>query len=628
MSKIYSFDVFDTCIVRSSGNSKYVYSLLAKKILGECASMTQISDFEKLRIEGESKARKAILTGAIEEVTLDEIYRYCDFCTLTTTNKEEIKSAELSIEESLLFPNLKIKDEIKKLRESSYLIAFISDMYLPKSFISHVLKKYEIMNDGDKLYVSSDKKLTKASGNLYKLFMLDLNISAKQLVHTGDNNLSDYKVPKSLGIRANLCSYKYTYYENIVRKHFLPNCDTCKMAGISRAIRLSHEDTPYVLFASDFVAPIYVTFVYHILADAKQKGLTDIYFLARDGQIFYNIAKVFGSVFPEIGMHYLYVSRKSLYLPSLVNINKEGIKKRITSLEDARLIDILDRFQMNLEYEKFAKYESYHGNELLDTLMKDSSFVDSITVIRDLQRRLVLQYFAEQGLTSGNNAIVDLSGTRKCHDAINTILNSSGSKTVFGYYFDVLSDRLTGCDYEALYTEDYFKFNRLNIQKSPQLIFEQYFSIANHNSTVGYGISADGKVAPILDNSEVRDHTKQLIYDTNVSVCQEYAEQFKSLIFEPQNKYLNYFAMNSYSYFFYAPDPYVLKALDNMTIAETEVKNLKLFLNSNVFSIIRNKSSLWTFGDIMYHCRLKSIVLFFLRIIYSIRKHKKQNIIF
>lgn len=627
MTNIYSFDVFDTCLVRSCGNSRYVYSLLAKEILGGGASISQISDFEKLRIDGETKARRAVLTEDIEEVTLDEIYHFCDFSTLTSTINEKIKHTELSIEESLLFPNLKIKDEINRLHKSSCRIAFISDMYLPKSFISHILKKYDFMKDGDVLYVSSDKKLTKSSGKLYKLFLNDLNISAKQLVHTGDNKLGDYKVPKKLGIKANLCSYKYTYYENIMREHFLPNYDTCKMAGISRAIRLSRGDNPYVLFAADFIAPIYVTFVYLILADAKQKGLTDVYFLARDGQIFFHIAKVFKTVFPEIGIHYLYVSRKSLYLPSLVNINKEDIEKRITSLEDARLIDILDRFQMNAEYEKFAKYESFHGIELLDALMKDSNFVDSITVNRDLQRRLVLQYFSEQGLTTGNNAIVDLSGTRKCHDAINTILNSTGSKSVFGYYFDVLSNRLTGRDYKSLYSEEYFLFNRLNIQKSPQLIFEQYFSIANHNSTVGYSIGAEGRIIPIFDNSEVRDHIKQLIYDTNVSVCKEYAKQFTALVFEPSNSYLNYFAMHSFASFLYAPDNNLLKALDDMTIAETEVKTMKVFQTASIFSIIRNKKSLWLYGDIIYHCRIKSLVLL-LRFLYSIRKNKYQNRIY
>ena len=58
-------------------------------------------------------------------------------------------------------------------------LIFTSDMYLPKDVIQKILDKNGYV-DNDKLYLSSEVKLTKARGALYKYVLDDLKLSEKE----------------------------------------------------------------------------------------------------------------------------------------------------------------------------------------------------------------------------------------------------------------------------------------------------------------------------------------------------------------------------------------------------------------------------------------------------------------
>lgn len=72
-------------------------------------------------------------------------------------------------------------------------------MYLPKSFLEDVL----VSNGFDsftKFYLSSDIKLAKYTGNLFKYIINDLLVNPQDIIHIGDSLLSDVEQPKKLGI--------------------------------------------------------------------------------------------------------------------------------------------------------------------------------------------------------------------------------------------------------------------------------------------------------------------------------------------------------------------------------------------------------------------------------------------
>lgn len=90
----YSFDIFDTCLIRSCGFSHNVFDLLAIKVLGEKSDWNQRADFVNIRL----KAEKQIRNQKEEEITLQEIYNLCDFSGITDVSPEKIAEMEMEIE--------------------------------------------------------------------------------------------------------------------------------------------------------------------------------------------------------------------------------------------------------------------------------------------------------------------------------------------------------------------------------------------------------------------------------------------------------------------------------------------------------------------------------------------------
>ncbi len=177
----FSFDIFDTCLIRSCGFAHNVFDLLAIKILGENSSESVRADFVNIRISGEKIAR----TKKATEVTLNDIYNACDFSGLTSTTNQDIARAEILIEEKVLVGVKSIKKQIDKLHESGHKIYYISDMYLPETFLKEVLIEQGFWKNGDQLYVSCVSGKTKSTGELFDFVAQENNINFKQWHHWG-----------------------------------------------------------------------------------------------------------------------------------------------------------------------------------------------------------------------------------------------------------------------------------------------------------------------------------------------------------------------------------------------------------------------------------------------------------
>lgn len=74
-------------------------------------------------------------------------------------------------------------------------------MYYDENFIQSLLDKCGIKGY-DKLYVSPTYNLTKHCGKLFKLVFDELSYKKYEILHIGDNLLSDYEMPLSYGIKA------------------------------------------------------------------------------------------------------------------------------------------------------------------------------------------------------------------------------------------------------------------------------------------------------------------------------------------------------------------------------------------------------------------------------------------
>lgn len=192
--KVVSFDLYDTLIKRRVSNPHRVFDIIGEKVFKNYGII--IKDFKRIRINAEKLARKH---ADGKEVTLDMIYQNVQ--GVDTDIIIQMKQLELDTEIEICELNVEVAKTFYRLLQEEYTIIITSDMYLPIDTISIILNKCKV-EGFYKLYLSSEIGYTKRTGKLYDYIVNDLALDKKNLLHIGDNPISDYLVPKLKGINA------------------------------------------------------------------------------------------------------------------------------------------------------------------------------------------------------------------------------------------------------------------------------------------------------------------------------------------------------------------------------------------------------------------------------------------
>lgn len=303
MKLLYSFDVFDTCLCRWCGEPRLLYDVLSLKLqeaMGETCNEQMRQLFVVARMEAAGRS-------------LQEIYNVVSQTFPLPFRPERMAEMEMEVERLMLAPILETSRLIKDLRKKGS-ICFISDMYLPSSFIKEILVEHGFFQEGDRLYVSDELGAWKHDGSLYRLVREKEGVSFRHWHHYGDNRHSDYVIPRRLGIHAHLLQFGYLSYETSWRKQpELGYQSQAILAGVARAVRLSvNAPDAQKAFVCDVSVPLLMSWVGKIMQDCVNQGVKSLYFCARDTHTAYLIARQFQSCFPEVSVHYLFVSRNAL----------------------------------------------------------------------------------------------------------------------------------------------------------------------------------------------------------------------------------------------------------------------------------------------------------------------------
>lgn len=426
--KYVSFDIFDTLIKRPFYEPKDLFILL-NKYFREYTNGVSGMDFSKIRVYCENLAREQIESEECQDVTLDEIYK--------TIEKQY--GIEKDVIEKL--KNKEIEYEIRFCDRRNtgyelYLLAlamgkkviFTSDMYLSKEVIQKILEKNGYI-DNEKLYLSSEIKLSKGRGDLFKYVLNNLQINPEEMIHIGDNYWSDVTKPKELGINAMHLpkAIDVAFNEekvNCLSKMFVQsmpfwrdNVASMEFVGIRTMLAMAmnkYFDNPYRSFnkSSDFNADPYLIGYYvlgmytfaiskWLLDKTANKGYKNMVFMARDGYLpmeAYKIMKKFYKDAPE--EKYLYVSRKALVpitiinkldfykLPECINVTNHTPIEILQYLKDClkENVDIYEVFSKNnidpdkkleniMNFNKFIKV-------VIDNLYDEAKHLKQLNILR------------------------------------------------------------------------------------------------------------------------------------------------------------------------------------------------------------------------------------------------------
>jgi len=342
--KVVSFDVFDTLVIRPFVKAEELFEYMEKEFSS--------SGFSDARKKAESDARKTLN----KEVNIDEIYDHID------ERYKDVKEKEIKSEILFCHRNPLIAPLYEKAKEMGKRIIAVSDMYLPKEVVEKILSSSGYVMD--EVYVSCDHDKTKGSGKLFAFVFEREGISPDEMVHFGDNYISDYSEARNSGISAYQTpkivdhvfsdkTYKYllSFYK---RRDDLAS--SIFLSQVSEYLSSSADKPFFEKLAYIFGGPLVLSYLHFVCENAKEKQIDKLLFVSRDG---YCLKEAYEKYFYEkyqIADDYAYLSRAAIYSGALENHLTSDLGTILSIAgKDMPEIQVFDSLQENQK--EFEKHE-------------------------------------------------------------------------------------------------------------------------------------------------------------------------------------------------------------------------------------------------------------------------------
>ena len=488
MIRVSSFDVFDTCLTRT-----FAYPIDLFQEVGEISlknGWTRISpeEFKTRRIAAERAARSKV---ASREISVAQIYdELGPYLGLSAEIAAEIQKTELSLEAQSLLPIVETRFRVAEARRQGRQVLFLSDMYLPASFLVDLLRKHEFFVADDILYVSGEVGRHKGDGGLFQHARDLLKGDIAEWIHFGDNKHADVVAPRLLGLDAEhfehglLNRYELRICPGIGRRHKLK----ARLMAVSRldrviksgavpshrrekwqsrlvaAMRLARLSKPHDLnprekviwdTGANLAGPLFYGYVNWVLEQAAARKLPRLYFVARDGQVLLKIAEIIQSHRPDsIRCSYLYGSRHAWLPASLREIDAEHLQWMLATTAGLCVRDVFSRLEIapekhqpSLEAAGFpagtwSKSMTQSDRGRLGQVLQNPELSTEIKSIAAQKREAMLVYLRREGVfEQGEIGMVDLGWRGSLKQALAQICETAPDPIkprVLGFYFALI----------------------------------------------------------------------------------------------------------------------------------------------------------------------------------------------
>lgn len=263
-------------------------------------------------------------------------------------------------------------------------------------------------------------------------------------------------------------------------------------------------------YSKKYVGPTMYEYTKWTLLEARDRGLTRLYFLARDGYLLCEIAKrICKKHNINIDCRYLYCSRSALRMPSYHIISEKEMYDILllggyyvtpkTLLERADFSESeLLRLYKELDIEQTDKCLNEAELNILREKIKQNDYYKEAVLKKSCEAYLpTIDYFKQEGLFDSDYvAIVDSGWTGSMQRSLRQLLESSGYTGKFiGFYFGMYASPKE--EYDGEYNTFYFSKTEGNKRKRyfSNNLFECMLS-APHPMTLSYEYNEDGVAVP------------------------------------------------------------------------------------------------------------------------------------
>jgi predicted HAD superfamily hydrolase len=425
---IVSFDVFDTLLVRKTDPPERSKQYAARVAVERRLVDISISELLSVRDRIELKIRNDnSLQGFDPEVSIVEIFSELSMVLVGNTSlTKELVAVEYEVESMLIEPMPGMRSILRSLKGRCRIIA-ISDTYLPVSIVERLLAKAGYEGVFETIFCSCDYLLSKGSGRLFEKVLEKMEGMSHQMLHIGDNFVSDYFVPKIQGIKAHLLYDRWNLRRRCKLRHFTisGNCSEYWLglsvhSSISEVRRrnVSDDDGFFGAWGKEVVAPLLAGFVHALVDRVRARSVKHLYFVAREGFL---IKKMFESLWQTLypddsppQLTYLCISRLTSFVASIKCLGDRewtlaclGVQKlehfigRLGIQGMPELTRLLEEYNLN----NFDLITNYQTRIKLELLCGDERFRRMVTDNSKAMRNLLRAYLEGLGFFSASGRV-------------------------------------------------------------------------------------------------------------------------------------------------------------------------------------------------------------------------------
>lgn len=541
-AQVVSFDIFDTLLARRIEPPEAVHQAVARH-LAEALGHDDAESVLKARYEEERKLREEAATAGLDfECHYDEILQRWIGCLAGDPDPElaaRIRELELELEGHALVAKPGAVEVLEWLRGEGKQTIAVSDMYLGEGNVTELLRGAGLLELLDRVVVSADSRLCKYSGRLFDRVLEEHDLEPRQLIHVGDNRVSDYQAPRRRGIPA----VHLRERRDGRRRRRLRRSGT--LARMDRYWRGHHllevarsltnppaeaEQGFYYHYGYEVLGPVYFAYTLGIIERILEVEPRKTVFVARDGYLFHRLFHVLWPALSgraELPEHeYIYLSRRTGHAAlAAEGLTRERALVGLYNPSQQGLYSILRVYA--LPPEAFEDLAREHGFEeireplkdwkdpRLERFLADPRVQARIQEYGGTQRDLMERYLEGVGFFGdGAVALVDIGW----NGTIQSVLEQTyGAREDFPELFGLYFGFVAGIPHPfgpANHVEGLVYDERRRIASERVcLAFEELFeesARASEASTVGYREHENGRVEPVLKADSEPDRQEEL----------------------------------------------------------------------------------------------------------------------
>lgn len=382
-----------------------------------------------------------------------------------STVQQWLVNLELATECAVQRLDTNIADFLWDLRRRKIPLYVVSDFYLPRELFVQMLEHHGVAGLFEDIFVSADDLLTKRSGRRYAKLAQRLPIAGERLIMIGDNLDVDVRRARDYGLSAIHLDRRGRHREyKSLAKTF------ASRQVLARKVRAevgrTRDNTASIFPELALTLYYFADRLYYALMRA---GVRDVYFLSREGQFLRTLFDDYQAInaLPQSGgirTHYLEVSRRSTFLPSLRSLDEENFDTLFRQywkisldefLANLGLQDIGPHLCAELGVEGRHRYDDFCKSPVLAAIRAHPLFRERYEKRRQDQHAAFCSYLKSvKGNDNGEKlTIVDVGWKGTIQDNIFAILRQGGGErcgygSVQGFYLGLVEAGNAGPDNE------------------------------------------------------------------------------------------------------------------------------------------------------------------------------------